>query len=110
MVEQSNLTQQRSATTADTCQLRVWTGETWREFAVNRGTNLRSALVAEGLSPHNWVTQYLNCQGHGLCGTCTVRVEGDVPPPTQWLDRMTAKFSSRLSCQMTIDRDMTILL
>ncbi|MGF1490520.1 MAG: 2Fe-2S iron-sulfur cluster-binding protein [Prochloraceae cyanobacterium] len=106
MAEQANLTQQ--TTVKDTCQLRVWDGKTWHELTVSKGSNLRSILLERGLSPHNFITQYFNCQGNGFCGSCAVKIEGNAPQPSQWLDRIAAQFGDRLSCQISVEEDMTI--
>jgi len=41
---------------------------------VQRGTTLRTALLLNGLSPHNGRAQLINCRGLGTCGTCAVEV------------------------------------
>eukprot|EP00960_Hanusia_phi_P053831 762474-Hanusia_phi.AAC.3 len=49
---------------------------------VKDGELLRSALLRSSLSPHNRLAQTVNCRGLGTCGTCAVRVEGEVAPAT----------------------------
>ena len=46
------------------------------------GANLRLVLVRAKLPLYNDAARALNCRGRGLCGTCTVRVEGAVSEPT----------------------------
>jgi ferredoxin len=73
------------------------------------GTNLRQLLLDAELSPYTRVTERLNCGGRGLCATCGVRLGADAPPPTHWHDALAARFGyPRLSCQITIDRDLTV--
>lgn len=79
---------------------------------VEPGTNLRRLLLAAGLSPYTRVTSRVNCGGRGLCATCGVRIRtSDSPAPTHWHDRLAARFGyPRLSCQVTVDRDLTVSL
>ncbi|MEM1000001.1 MAG: (2Fe-2S)-binding protein [Bacteroidota bacterium] len=80
--------------------------ETWR---VSPGTNLRQALLARGLSPYVRLTRRLNCGGRGICATCGIWIiEGD-QAPEHWHDRLAQRFGyPRLSCKVTVDRDLTI--
>lgn len=41
--------------------------------------SLRDALIKAGRPPHN-ASRFASCQGFGTCGTCAVRIEGDVEP------------------------------
>ena len=81
---------------------------------VDAGVNLRRALLDAELSPYVWLTRRLNCGGHGLCATCGVWVidgRGEPPPPQQWHDWLAARYGyPRLSCQLTVDRDLTVYL
>jgi ferredoxin len=85
-----------------------------KTFKVKAGTNLRSALMKEDLSPHNGAAQWLNCKGLGTCGTCAVSVAGDLPPLNSrenWrLNFPPHKLSSnlRLACQIKVHDDLTI--
>jgi ferredoxin len=93
------------------CRVRVHDGERWHELEASRGANLRDLLLAHELSPYTALTQSLNCGGRGLCATCGVRLEGDVPDSQHWHDRAAARFGyPRLSCQITVDRDLTVRL
>lgn len=77
------------------------------------GANLRRLLVDAGLSPYTRVTSRANCGGRGLCATCGVRIRSPDPPPTptHWHDTLAARFGyPRLSCQVTVDRDLTVAL
>lgn len=81
------------------------------------GERLRDALHRAGASPHNGRARWLNCKGFGTCGTCAVRVEGPVEPPSPSL-RERARFHVpphvpdsplRLACQVRVgDEDLTV--
>lgn len=90
--------------------VRVHDGTAWHTLTVNHGANLRRVLLRRGLSPYTRWTRCLNCGGRGLCATCGVRLDDEVPP-THWHDRLAARFGyPRLSCQITVDRDLTVRL
>lgn len=76
------------------------------------GRPLRDVLLEAGLSPYARVTERLNCGGHGLCATCGVRLVDPVDhEPEHWHDGLARRFGyPRLSCQITVDRDMTVRL
>jgi len=80
------------------------------ELSVEVGRNLRRVLLETGRSPYARATRRLNCAGRGLCATCGVRIcEG--PAPKHWHDRLAERFGyPRLSCQVTVDRAMTVEL
>lgn len=111
MVDDTTVASSTSATTTDvdTHTVRVWDGDAWHDLDVQDGANLWQALCEHDLQPQGRLTRVLNCQGKGHCATCAVDVEGDAPEPDQWLDAMLAKSGSgRLSCQMEVDRDLTV--
>lgn len=85
-------------------------GESTTELTATRGILLRDLLLAHDYSPYTALTERANCGGRGLCATCGVRLyEG--PEPTHWHDRLAARFGyPRLSCQVTVDDDMTVKL
>lgn len=43
-------------------------------FSVLQGTKLRTALLQNGVSPHNGNAKLINCRGLGTCGTCAVEI------------------------------------
>ena len=45
-----------------------------KTLTVEQGTNLRKALLKNGVSPYVGKDKILNCLGNGLCGTCRVEV------------------------------------
>lgn len=78
---------------------------------VSEGEILRDVLLRAGLSPYTRITSRLNCGGRGLCATCGVWIEGEAPDPDHWHDRLAKRYEyPRLSCQITIRRDMVITL
>jgi ferredoxin len=73
------------------------------------GRNLRALLLDAGLSPYTRLTSRANCGGRGICATCGVRIRAGAEPPTHWHDRLADRFGyPRLSCQVTVDDDMTV--
>jgi ferredoxin len=91
--------------------VRVHDGDRWHELTVDDGATLRDVLLRHGLSPYTTLTASLNCGGRGLCATCGVRFEGDAPAPAHWHDRAAERFRyPRLSCQITVTRDLTVRL
>ena len=91
--------------------LRVWAKDALHVLTVPKGANLRQVLLDNNLSPYARLTQKLNCGGHGLCATCGVWIEDGEPAPTQWHDRIGQQFGyPRLSCQVTVQSDMTVRL
>jgi ferredoxin len=80
------------------------------ELAVDPGRNLRNVLREADLSPYSRLTERANCGGRGLCATCGVRLAESVDAD-HWHDRLAARFGyPRLSCQVTVDRDMRVEL
>ncbi|MEF8816274.1 MAG: 2Fe-2S iron-sulfur cluster-binding protein [Salinibacter sp.] len=81
------------------------------DIEAEAGITLRQALRRHGLSPHNAVTDIANCGGRGHCGLCTVEILEGAPPPTQALDStLDGVGLGRLSCLVTVDREMTVQL
>lgn len=76
---------------------------------VEHGENLRRVLLSQGYSPYATLTARVNCGGRGLCATCGVWIEDGVPKPHHWHDWAAAYAGyPRLSCQITIETDMTV--
>jgi ferredoxin len=46
------------------------------------GDNLRKVLRQANLTPHNGRADWFNCKGIGSCGTCAVKIKGEVSPLT----------------------------
>lgn len=85
-----------------------------RIFICDRGANLREALVEADIELYNGESKLINCIGMDTCGTCAVRVEGEVSnkgwmekvrlslPPHKWgCDR-------RLACQTQVFGDVSV--
>jgi ferredoxin len=78
------------------------------------GANLRMVLVRARLPLYQSAARALNCRGHGTCGTCAVRVEGEVSEPTPAERRRLAlpPFSRdaglRLACQCNVLGDLVV--
>ncbi len=84
------------------------------EIECEEGTLLRDVLLAADQSPHNGGSNYINCNGHGTCGTCAVDIEGPVSDPTD-RERRRMKLPPhstdsglRLACQTRVQGDITI--
>ena len=86
-------------------------GQKINELEVEQGSNLRLALLGAGHSPYAPLTRRLNCGGRGLCATCGVWITESEPRPQHWHDRLASAFGyPRLSCQVSVDADMTVRL
>ena len=78
------------------------------------GERLRDVLLRAGLTPHNGNAQWFNCKGFGTCGTCAVRIEGEVGPKNareQWrLDfpPHNEEDGLRLACQVRVESDLVV--
>lgn len=85
-----------------------------KTVSCEQGANLRKVLLANGLSPYNGMADTLNCRGHGTCGTCAVKVTGEVsslgarekfrlslPPHNK-------QSGLRLSCQCQVIGDLKV--
>jgi ferredoxin len=78
------------------------------------GANLRMVLLRARLPLYHSVARALHCRGFGNCGTCAVRVEGHVSPPTAAEQRRLAMpphdlhSGLRLACQVSVLGDVTV--
>ena len=92
-------------------QLTVYHQQKKHQIEVPEGSNLRSVLLQNNLSPYTKLTRKLNCGGNGVCATCGIIPVENVPKPLHWHDRLAAQFHyPRLSCQITIKGNMVIRL
>jgi ferredoxin len=80
-----------------------------RTIEVPYGANLRKAALDNGIDVYGFPNKFLNCRGHGLCGTCAVKVD----PEWNLSDRTNAEIRKlkaaplRLSCQAQVEGDIT---
>lgn len=89
----------------------VLTQNTEHTLVVPHGANLRQTLLDKGFSPYATLTRRLNCGGRGICATCGVWIEINEPAPLHWHDKLAAQYAyPRLSCQITIENDITVRL
>jgi ferredoxin len=90
-----------------------------KEIEVPQGANLRDALRKEGVEVYNGISKYLNCFGHGSCGTCRLLVKKGMEnlSPKGFMERFTLKRmlsaighedEMRLACQCAVNGDITV--
>lgn len=91
-----------------------------RTLDLAEGTNLRKALLKNGISPYVGKDKLLNCLGNGLCGTCRVEVvDGKGAPAMTAMEEAAllglAPFyaravpkNTRLACRIAVAKDMSI--
>ncbi|MTJ09390.1 MULTISPECIES: 2Fe-2S iron-sulfur cluster-binding protein [unclassified Anabaena] len=70
--------------------------------------NLRKVLLANGVDLYNGGSGIINCRGIGTCGTCAVKVEGEVSA-VNWRDQTRRSLPPhsptndlRLACQTQV--------
>jgi|SRR5581483_6506184 len=90
-----------------------------KEIEVPAGANLREEATKAGIEVYPGLSRFLNCWGHGLCGTCRVHVKKgmeNLSPKTRiesftlWkmLSAIGHEQEIRLSCQVQVLGDCTI--
>ncbi|MCU0398768.1 MAG: (2Fe-2S)-binding protein [Cyclobacteriaceae bacterium] len=78
------------------------------------GANLREVILKNELNIHNRFSRILNCRGMGTCGTCAVKITGNVSPPsTREKLRLNfpphkIEYGLRLACQVQVFDDIEI--
>lgn len=91
--------------------INVLQGKIVTSLEVEQGANLRQSLLQHGISPYTTLTKRVNCGGRGVCATCGVWLEVPRIEPTHWHDKLADGFGyPRLSCQISVEHDMTIRL
>ena len=85
-----------------------------KNIICNSGDNLRKVLLANGVDLYNGKSKIINCRGIGSCGTCAVRLEGEVSP-VNWKDRTRRSLPPhdstkdlRLACQTKVLGDVKV--
>lgn len=80
----------------------------------DRGENLRKILLKSGIDLYNGGAKVINCRGIGSCGTCAVKVEGEVSV-VNWRDQARRSLPPhsptkdlRLACQTQVLGDVKI--
>ena len=94
-----------------------------KEIEVPEGANLRQEALKAGIHVYKGIHNYINCWGHGLCGTCKVLVKKGMEnlSPKGSLERFTLATSPttalsivgheeemRLSCQVQVNGDVSV--
>lgn len=90
-----------------------------RSIEVPAGANLRDEARKAGIEVYPGMSRYLNCFGHGQCGTCKVIVKSGAEnlSPKTALERFTLwrmlsaighENDMRLSCQCKVMGDCTV--
>lgn len=79
-----------------------------KQITCQEGDNLRKVLLQHKLSPHNGDSRFLNCRGFGSCGTCAIKIKGEVSSKTR-IEKMRLNFPPhqaasglRLACQCKV--------
>src|SRR5262249_56821904 len=97
----------------------VFVNDNNKEIEVPVGANLREEALKAGVVVYPGLTRYLNCFGHGTCGTCAVVVKKgkeNLSPPGRF-EKMRLKLLMsnigregvvRLSCQCKVMGDCSI--
>ena len=84
------------------------------EIPCPEGANLRMVLLRARVPLYTKTARALHCRGHGTCGTCAVKIEGQVSEPTKAeLRRLRfpphdVKSGLRLACQCSVLGDVTV--
>jgi ferredoxin len=90
-----------------------------RDIEVPAGSNLRLELQKAGVEVYQGLNKYLNCFGHGTCGTCKVLVKKGMENLTgkttmekltmfRMLSAIGFEKEMRLACQCTVNGDCTV--
>jgi len=90
------------------------------EIEVPEGTNLRDALLKEGVEVYEGINKFVNCMGHSSCGTCRVLIKNDTVKNCSektFLEKtrlalsfavITHEDEMRLSCQVKVNGDIDV--
>lgn len=80
-----------------------------RTIEVPYGANLREEALKHDIDIYGFPNKFLNCRGHGLCGTCKVQVdpEWNLSDRTNAENRKLNAAPLRLACQSKVEGDIT---
>jgi ferredoxin len=89
------------------------------ELEVPQGANLRNEALKAGVEMYAGINRFVNCFGHGSCGTCRVAVKkgaenlsakGAMEKLTLWrmLSVIGREQEARLACQCSVLGDCTV--
>ena len=83
------------------------------EFKCEPGANLRAAMLTNKAKLYQGMSRFLNCHGHGMCGTCLVRLESNPAGLTDRTETENRKLFGtnphvRLACQAEVCGDIEI--
>ena|SRR5437870_6779963 len=92
-----------------------------KELEVPKGANLRQVMLDNGIGVYRGIhrKRMANCGGHGNCGTCRVYLKSgeENASPRGLRERLRTALAffmigheeeARLSCQTTVEGDMTV--
>jgi ferredoxin len=90
-----------------------------KEIEVPLGANLRQEALKAGIQVYRGLARYLNCRGHGTCGTCRVLIKKGMEnlSPKTCIERFTLarmlatighEEEMRLSCQVRVLGDCAV--
>jgi ferredoxin len=90
-----------------------------KEIEVPAGANLRDEARKAGIQVYSGLAKWINCFGHGTCGTCRVLVKKGIENLSakgkmerftlfRMLSAIGHEDEMRLSCQCTVNGDCTI--
>jgi len=85
-----------------------------KTFECASGANLRKVLLENDIALYNDKAKVVNCHGFGTCGTCAVKVEGQVSEAS-WREKTRLSLpphspakNLRLACQTQVLGDVTV--
>ncbi|MBI4971191.1 MAG: (2Fe-2S)-binding protein [Candidatus Omnitrophica bacterium] len=91
-----------------------------KDVEVPAGANLRQAALKADITVYSGVNKYLNCMGHGTCGTCRVLIKNDTMKncsPKGLIEKIRLALSYfaigceneiRLSCQVKVTGNIDV--
>lgn len=87
----------------------------FKTVEVDEKTDVRKAAIQAGINLYQGLYKYVNCRGHGMCGSCKVEVaEGEATPASLGI-RESLEINAlveptmRLACQIRAKTDLKIV-